>query len=258
MSEDWSFYFCQMGGHTASIFFDDGIAGDLDRLALPNALRIRVPMRHARNGLPTNEEAERLFVVEDLVKAAVDQAGGIYLGRITFSGYRCFHALVPVKDRYLSSRLSEVGATTGYDLRSVVEPDPDKDVYWKELWPTEDDRRVMQDMKVLDALKNDGDEPTVERPVDHWISFADRHDAEAYGAWAAGNGYVNLQVEDLRDRADYRPIDRPVCVRCVHRGPVLLNAVTQHTLALSRKARDLNGRYDGWETPVMRAGAPLL
>ena len=47
----------------------------------------------------------------------------------------------------------------------------------------------------------------------------------------------------------------PYCVRLYHVGPVQSGYVSSHTLAPQRKAAELGGNYDGWETQVLAPGA---
>ena len=253
MSKKWGFYPCQIGEHRASIFFDDGIGQEIDQLTLPNALKIALAIKDPRDGLPSDQEADQLFAIEDSVKAAIETSGGAYLGRVTMAGVRFFLALMPEEDESISAKLADIAAATGYHIDSAVEPDPNKDVYWQDLWPTPDDRQVMEDIKVLQTLKKHGDVHTVERPVDHWSYFEGPRSADAYAQWLVDNGYADVTVEDLREQPESSPVDRPICVRCIHHGSMQLDDITGHTIALSRKTRDLGGEYDGWETSIMLA-----
>lgn len=253
MSEKWDFYPCQVGDHRASIFFDEGIAQEIDRLALPNALKVALAIKDPQHGLPSNQEADRLFAIEDSIKATIETSGGVYLGRITMAGVRFFLALMPEEDDGISARLSDIAAADGYEIDCTVEADPDKDIYWQDLWPTPDDRQVMEDLKVLGTLQKHGDLHALERPVNHWSYFHDRGSADAYAQWLADNGYADVTVEDLREEPESSPVERPMCVRCIHHGSMHLDDITGHTVALLRKTRDLGGEYDGWETSIMRS-----
>jgi hypothetical protein len=42
-------------------------------------------------------------------------------------------------------------------------------------------------------------------------------------------------------------------VRFSNEGTLRLPDITSHTIALRRKASELGGDYDGWETPVCKA-----
>ena len=45
------------------------------------------------------------------------------------------------------------------------------------------------------------------------------------------------------------------CVRLYHVGTTRQNELSDHTIQLNRKATELGGRYDGWETQVVRRKA---
>ena len=251
MSGNWNFYFCDMGGHTASIYFDDGLSDGVDALPLTHALRVRAPLKEMRNGLTTDAEAERLFEVEDLIVSELDALGGIFVGRITSNGRRIFNALIPEQHQALSERLATIGQKTGYDLAVAIEADPEKRVYWQDLYPNEDDRRVMLDMRVLEHLREHGDIHDTERAIDHMSYFKTRADADAYTAWLEDNGYTNISVVTDAQGPE-------IGVECQHFGSAGLDEITSHTLALSRKARELGGEYDGWVSPVIRSPKKTL
>ena len=60
----------------------------------------------------------------------------------------------------------------------------------------------------------------------------------------AARGY-SLDAADTTDDGKFR-------VRFAHKGTLRLPDITSHTIALRRKASELGGDYDGWETPVCK------
>jgi hypothetical protein len=252
VSACWEFHLCRIGEHTASVCLDVGIAEDLDRLDLPDALRIRLAMKQVRQGMPTDEEAARLSTIEDACKAAIEEAGGVYVGRITLAGQRFLLALVPAGAEALLADIAEIAAATGYDIAPSVEPDPEKAIYWRDLWPSADDRQARRDRQVLEVLEEQGDDPSAERSVDHFAYFPDRTSAAAFADWLSASGYREVRITDRRDCPDAPADDRPVLVTCIHRETMDPDAIGGHTLVLSRKARELGGEYDGWGAPVVR------
>lgn len=245
MSDEWYFFPCQMGDHRASIFYDHGIRESIDRLAPPQLLRVRVKLeRPTPDGLSSSEEYERLCALEDELQAAVSAVGGLYVGRITVDGHRTLHVFTGETEAAWAHRLAALGERHRYALQFSLEPDPERTGYWRELFPTDDDWQVIQDLQVLQSLERHGDDATAVRRIEHWAHFASDAAARDFAAWAQARGY--------RVGATTTTDDGRHSLRFAHEGTVLLPDITAHTIALRRKAAELGGDYDGWETPVCK------
>ena len=251
MSDDWGHYFADMGGKPASIAFDDGISAEIGALRHPNSLKLKIELRETvENGLPTELESDRLIALDDAIEAAVTSGGGVYLGRVTNKGVRWVMTLAPSETNDLEVELKRLATEAGYEMKIIIEPDPKKLIYWEDLYPTEDDRRVMGDMGVLRALEDKGDIASKKRPIDHWTYFDREAAARDFARWLEKKRYTDVRVEKQKDGFFSKP---RWCVRSVHLGAMLLNDISHHTLAHARQAKKLGGKYDGWETPVMKS-----
>jgi hypothetical protein len=246
MSDQWIFFPCQMGEHRASIFFDHGIRDSIDTIAPPHLLKVRVAFKRPRpDGMPTNDEFPNLSALEDGLQALVQQHESRYVGRVTVDGYRHFYIYTPDSEKAWEARLDTLGASHGFPLVFTFQLDESRDGYWRELFPTDDDWQVIKDLGVIETLHKHGDDGTTSRSVDHWAYFPSQVSAEQFSQWAQRRGYA-LDSSDATD-------DGKFCVRLRHNGTVLLADITSHTIALRRRASELGGDYDGWETPVCKA-----
>lgn len=243
MSERWETYACQMGEHRAFITFDAGYAETGRGDGRPFLLKIRVPFRLPNaQGLPTQAEFEELSDLDDALAKAVEARGGVYVGRITVDRHRYFHYFVAIDQAAGEALVDEVAPQTRYRLASLHSRDEEKKGYFQDLYPTPDDWQVIRDMKVLDELRKQGDPAEAVRPVRHWADFPEAAAAEAFAAWARGQGYT-VEPPDPAS---------PLEVRFGHEGSMVLDDVTRHTIRIGRKVRELGGTYDGWETSVER------
>lgn len=245
MSDDWIYYPCQMREHRASTFYDHGIRETIDQIAPPQLLKARVTFKNPRpDGLSSSEEYQRLCDLEDELQAVVKQHSSLYVGRVSVGGHRYFHIFTGDSDADWSSRLRTIGEHHGYELRFVLKPDPVRDGYWRDLFPSDDDWQVILDLRVLESLENQGDDGTSSRRIDHWAYFPSQTAAEQFSQWTRGQGYT-VDSTDITEDSKFR-------VRFAHEGTVQLREITFHTIALRRKASELGGDYDGWETPVCK------
>jgi uncharacterized protein (TIGR01619 family) len=279
MSDNWEYYPCQMGEHTAFVFYDHGLSETIEELSQPELLKVWLAFKETNEaGLPTGESFEELSAFEDDLTKAVEEASAVYVGRVTVNGNRVFYCYSESGEELLQPALQAIAERFGFAVEFEVAFDPEKDGYWKTLFPSPDDMQVMQDMKLLDVLAKHGDDGTTERLVEHWAYFPDEETAAAFRTWLEEEGYglaeesdegsadenndVELQIEGLTEEPDEEELAAAddgaegvegdeaaeVCVRFAHEGPVTLPEITSHTIKLRRQATELQGNYDGWET----------
>src|SRR5687768_15920252 len=92
MSDQWIFFPCQIGEHTASIFFDHGIRDSIESAVPRQLLKVRVNFKQPRpDGMPSNDEFQQLVALENDLQTAVQQFESSYVGRVTTDGHRQFY-----------------------------------------------------------------------------------------------------------------------------------------------------------------------
>jgi hypothetical protein len=248
VDDHWEFFPCQMGDERAFIFVDVGgdstVAGAPTRLV---KLRLQYHRPHP-DGLPTNEEYDAVIAIENELEAFVKEGADRYVGRVTVGGHRYFYFYTSRNDFAWRRFIGELAARSGYELTPTFCDDPEYAGYWRDLFPGDDDWRVIYDMKVIEGLETHGDDGTAPRQIDHWIYFPAKGAVMPFIAWAESNGFVHDPQYSHEDD------DGRYCVRVHHEGPASIESVSHHTIALRRKAAELGGDYDGWETPVIKPG----
>ena len=171
------------------------------------------------------------------------EQGAIYVGRITVNGYRYFHFYVKFPEQTAFTLVDKVAQKTSYKINYNYRKDAAKKVYWKELFPTNDDWQVIQDLKVLSVLRENGDKPQKSHVVLHWAYFPELKSAKSFGDWVKANHYKLISIEFTDDNKKYG-------VHFSHVSSMDLEEITHHTIAINRKAIEMNGDYDGWDTNV--------
>jgi hypothetical protein len=248
MSDEWYFYPCQIGEHLASIFYDHGVRKTIDHIAPPQLLRVALTFKKPRpDGFSSNDEFQSLVALEDGLLALVAAHGGIYVGRVTVGGHRYFHVFTSDTADSWALRLAALGDEHNYRLSFDLMPDKQRDGYWQELFPSDDDLQVIKNLEVLGVLRKEGDNGTASRQIDHCAYFSSSAAAEQFSQWVQEQGY-GLDRVDSTD-------DEKFCVCFFHIGTCELADICSHTVALLHNARELGGEYDGWEAPVCRATA---
>lgn len=247
MDEDiWRFFLTELGGERASILFNDSLADRIDALDLPVALKLRAQMKSPRpDGLRSDEEFETLTALEDQLEEAIGAAGGVFLGHILAGGHLYMNFLVAEgSTEAFDTAIAMAQKETGYEIRHLFEPDPEKTSYWDALYPSADERQQLMDLETFEALDEHGDEREKPRKIEHWAGFEGEEARALFQDEVEARGFA---TEELWEEADKAPT---LWIR-FSRQDAPTRDLTEISIALNRKARELGGVYDGWETPVV-------
>ena len=236
-----------MGENVAIVFYDHGVRETIDAFAEDRQIRFDLTYKSpSDNGLPTDAEFDLANEIEERIEEFATSNDGIYVGRVTTAGHRYFYSFVGVAAEQVDSFVDDVRASTGYALTFRITEDPEKKGYWNDLYPTADDWQMIQDAKVVDALKKSGDIAHIKRRIDHWVYFKSKSNAEAFVLWLEEHGFSLEGLTRTKDsRGDWQ-------VRFHRLDSPELYTINGITYNLRHKAIELDGAYDGWETSVAK------
>lgn len=242
---DWKFFPCQIGEDVAFIFVDVAAHDDIQD-APTSLVKLRVRYRSPRpNGLPTNAEFEAVRAIEVALERFAGRGRDRYVGRITRGGYRVFYVYSRRSKDDWRAFLERAAKQSGYELALAFRSDKRHTGYLQELYPSEDDWQVISDLDVINVLSDHGDLEKVKRRIDHWSYFPDAIAAAKFVAWATQGPHKHVpRWSGLEEDGQH-------CVRLYHVGSTRQQDISHHTILLNRKASELGGRYDGWETRVV-------
>jgi hypothetical protein len=244
-ASNWKFFPCQIGSDIAFVYVDVAANKDIDR-APTTLVTVRLTYKSPRpNGLPTSEEFEAVRAIELSLERFARRGKDRYVGRITRGGYRVFYFYTRRKKNVWGELLDRLAHKSGYKLALSLRSDRRHAGYRKELYPTPDDWQVITDISMVELLHRNGDMEGVRRRIDHWAHFPTAKSAAKFTAWALTGP---LKHDARRSGVD----DGKHCVRLYHVGTTRQKELSHHSIQLNRKATELGGHYDGWETQVVR------
>jgi regulator of RNase E activity RraB len=250
MSDKWDFYLSRINDRPASLFVDVGIAADAPLDACGVRLAILVQQQRPRaDGLTTQEEADRLWAIEDALLPAVTEWGAIYVGRITTDGRRDF-TFYGASATGFDAVVSVALAGFGCDFETQDQPDTAWRFYFDVLYPTPRDWQSISNRHVLESLKRGGDDLSKPRRIFHWLYFSTPADRERCAELARAKGFGARNLETTKKPDAKRPLGLQL-----HRvDSVAPNAIDAVSLDLFTLAKENSGEYDGWETQIVKAG----
>lgn len=247
MSEEWSHYVARMGGHSASIVFDDGISETIKSLPENMSILVTADLVEFNDfNMPTDHEAERLEILQNALDVVVEGVGGYSVGRVTSNKKRHHFYYASEMSDEIAQALYSAAEVTGHQLNIGRRNDPDKDAYFDDLYPDPESRQVVNDMNLIRLLVEKGDDLHVARRIDHLSIFKSKHAATAYSEWAMTEGY---DVDPIRKEGPL--FAKTYNVETHNETAVTVYAINPHSLGHHRKAVELGGTYDGWGTTVV-------
>jgi hypothetical protein len=104
----------------------------------------------------------------------------------------------------------------------------------------------MSNSKVILSLTKAGDDLSKPRQVDHWLYFKNEADRNLFITYTAKENY-KLEGKKYVEKA---PLHFQLHISRIDK--VDMNSITEITKRLRKKAKELNGDYDGWETFVIK------
>jgi regulator of RNase E activity RraB len=244
MSDAFEFYPCLIDGAPASIYlnmrFEDARIEGAD-----TRYQIGIQMRDAGpHGAGTAEEADLLNAFEEEAIEQLAARGLVYAGRVRSQGMWEITFYGP------AGHDDDVrGVTTEVNNREVavhVYRDAEWQYYVELLLPDAERRQWIEDRRLAQVLREQGDNPATPRRVDHWAYFASTETRDAFVTDVVAKGFA--LEEALRASEGERPFGAQV-----YRTDITeLDHIHDVVMTLVDAAEAHGGDYDGWETSIER------
>jgi regulator of RNase E activity RraB len=189
------------------------------------------------HGMGSQAEMERLTPIEDAVFDRAEAAGAQPVGRLRNAGVWQLSVYGPA-ELPLGTWVRDAGQV---EVELHSQPDSDFQYLNEFLLPDSERQQWIMDRRVCDQLQQHGDEPSVPRPVDHYISYEESAPAELVEAVKA----LGFDVTDDGSGLE-----------CVKVHAIQLETVHDIAMSLSQLADEHDASYDGWGCEVTKAAGP--
>ncbi|MGD9562501.1 MAG: DUF695 domain-containing protein [Pyrinomonadaceae bacterium] len=247
--ENWAAYLSTIDdGAVGSIVVDLGLHQVAPVAGLTELLIIEIPMhRAAENGLPADGEFEVLADIEESFQSTLGEAiKCVFAGHLHCEGATNLYFFIE-KGIELGDLLERsIQTFKGYSFSYRLKPDPDWEAYFDFMYPSPIQIQRLGNESVIRNLLEHGDNLEKKRKVEHWIYFASEANRSQFLSAVAEEGYT---VEGLSVEKDY---ELPYKAQISREDKVTLDATDEYILDLWQMAKDSNGKYDGWETFIVK------
>jgi hypothetical protein len=233
--DEWDFYPCRVDEEPASILINLRFLYEDPREENDHVHHaFLVMLDRGPHGIGTPEEMERLAPIEDAIFDRADKAGAQPVGRLRTQGVWQLSAYGP-EDLPWASWVEEIA---GADAKVQTMADSEFEYLNEFLLPEPERYQWIQNRRVCDQLKKQGDEASLPRPVDHFIRYENEAPAGLVDAVKA----LGFEVTDTGEGLE-----------CVKVHDVRLETVHELVMDLAHVAEEHDADYDGWGSPVTKA-----
>ncbi len=247
MQDDWASYLCRLDDEPASIFLNLALRGSAPIEPFDELVCLRITMNEPRyDGLSSREEFDRLCTIEDAVTEAINAPAPhtIQVGSITSIGYRDFIFYTADVDAAKHSIIQAMKGFADYGYEITHMADAEWSGYLNTLYPDRRSYELIRNARILSVLENHGDDPSIERQVDHWLFFPSREARDRFKQRAGSHGY------NVIDQHEEGPPPNRHTVQIGRTHDVHPGTIDNVVLELYDWADEFGGEYDGWETSV--------
>lgn len=247
--EDWASYLTTIDNDkVGAILVDLGLKTIAPIKANDHRLRINVALNApSLNGLPSGDEHRLLGSLSDqLVQDLKSKAAAVFAGHLFCDGTLSFYFYIDVNAEHGGAIAGVFDKYPNYKYEVQVDKETTWQTYLELLYPLPIQMQSIQNQKVVDNLKREGDKLEKKRPVDHMVYFMNEEDVDRFLNEIKENGFEVVS----RERTDLDGYAWSVLLR--RDDPVDAKSVDEYVLYLWQKAHDANGEYDGWGSTIVR------
>ncbi len=249
MQEYWELYMKNLEGKPASIQFNAGISMEVEELGYtyPTIAFVKAKFKEPKeNGLLSeHEEPEILFMEDKLEASMIKFRIGKYVGRIISDGYVTFLYYVQFTYNWPDFIEFALNEHQSYEVTNGHSEDGEWNYYKKLLYPTDREWQIIQNHKVCDNLREQGDGLYLPRAIEHKIFMQSINKKEALIEVLLGQDFKfkdDIENEDGVKGLNFYRLDKP-----------FYHDIDTITLSLIDIAEAHDAQYDGWETSVVKA-----
>lgn len=247
--ENWDVYMAMYEKGAGSTTLNMDLVKYAPKKELPFILITGATFTNCTNdGFPNKDEFNKLYELSDDALAVVSKLTKMEIaGTFTYQCQRLDYIYISDTTK-IRSKLIDLYKTkySNYKYYINIKLDKNWDAYLKFLYPNEETQEYMSNQKVIQQLMAGGDNLTKARQVDHWLYFSTANERDLFEKSIVNSGYKIESKEKIGNS------NRPYKLHISRTDKVDPESINEITLDLKRKARQMNGEYDGWETFIVK------
>lgn len=246
---NWDAYVVYINSKPVSVVVDLDFGTSPQAKENQNVIIVRLNINDVQaDGMPVRDEIKTLNNIEDGLVSHLNTAlNAIYTGRYTQDGKRDFYFYSNDTSHYEQHIKTVLQNFPSYTWTVSASRDTGLSNYMNVLHPTQKEMEHIQNRRVVDDLRQRGDALTAPRKVEHFIFFKTEADRKKFARAVQDSGFV---VESAGREMGVK--DRPYSLHISRTDKVDYNSIDKVSIYLWELAMHYFGKYDGWETFVVK------
>ena len=248
MQEYWELYMKQIDGNIATVQVNVGISAELpseDKFII-GFIKLKMKVPNDRGLIGEEEEAQLSFIEDKIEMEALRYRVGSYVGKIVSNGEMTFIYYLKHDFEWPDAVKTAMSDFSDYDYEYGSKPDGEWEVYHKLLFPTPIEWQIIQNHKVCDHLKTQGDSLHLPRAIEHKAYFETTEKRSDFIRAIEAEGF---NVKDLMDADENTSMQGVSFYRQDKPFYYDIDTLTLHLIDISVQCK---GAYDGWETSIVK------
>lgn len=248
--QEWDNYIYSLNGRPVSIMLNMALKERTSGLGRSFAIILRTKYADVdKYGFPGDQDKDKLDSLEnDLEKELMGKNGAVYAGRFTQRGLREFYFYV--LDTVDFSIHCKTVMDKYPDLPWLAKAVYDRNWtnYMEVLYPSDVEKEKMENRKMVMTLQSKGDDLSRARRIEHTLYFKVAQSRRTFLTTPAIQGFnvSEMPIEKSND-SEY-----PYLLIIWHHEKPELKKMNDITLTLTHLAGKNGGKYEGWQTKVMK------
>lgn len=194
--------------------------------------------------MPGKAEISRLDKMENLlVEQLSSKCGAVYTGRYTQRGLREFYFYTLDTLEYFLAIKSAMAGFTDYQWLCQAKDDKSWTNYFTVLYPPPVELEKIQNRRLVDLLKQKGDALKEPRRIEHFFYFKSKSKRDEF---MRSSGMENFSVAEIPEALETGAF--PYMLHLYKDDVPDYNFIENIIIPLWERARQFQGKYDGWET----------
>jgi hypothetical protein len=245
----WDLYLLEIRGEMSMITLNMELYPHTPAPNLPNIMIVSQEFPNCVKGeFPDTESLDAFSeAFTQMLEGIGAETEGEWVGSLVYHcskfEYLYVRDTIGLRERWQAG-LQQLGSAPPLALE--LKADPEWGYYREFLYPNEYYRESMANQKVLLTLLESGDDLSKPRKVEHWLYFPNKKEMSECLKVLAKEGYQEERSQKLK--VEELPFELVVS----RTDPVDLATMNGITLSLRKMATESKGRYDGWETFVVK------
>lgn len=239
MSDNWGIY---LSKNKTVVRVDMGIIGT-SPIYGANTI-VKISMR-TRNLFSKKLNYKLIGTAEDEIGSQLTEHD-FFVGAITYGDAKSFYIYTKQENRLTNMLNNTLSKYKNLKYEILIGDDPSWERYLEDLYPDIFERQWMQDRNVVDLMGNNGDHLQTAREIKHWLYFENQKSREDFKSQIDPNIYRIIEENELEEDSKF-----PFQLIISHTSAVEFETISQYTTELLKKAIEVGGDYDGWESPVI-------